>query len=300
MADLDQMLDLQKRYEEAKKAQEAAGTQDLLAGIASNIANRPTFGSIMLGRPSQRLDFSPFKGAVTESPEDILKMYQAQKESEKDRANRLEVEQMKEKQRLAEREQDWQRQLQLRGLEYGQKAKEEQAKEQKELQKKTEEVDYRVDQLKTNLQNLKDTVKKEGTVVFTGPEGAAMDSKLYQIAVDYAKLVDPSSVAREGEVAAAQKYMLPIREQIASLPIIGGIGPKGLGTSNKTAISLIEQMEQDVEQRGKSFKQSRGMQDVLAEQPVDKNQQALEWAQRNPNDPRSVKILQKLQSQIAR
>lgn len=37
---------------------------------------------------------------------------------------------------------------------------------------------------------------------------AIIDAAPYQLAITYAKIVDPASVAREGEVAAAQKYML--------------------------------------------------------------------------------------------
>ena len=54
-----------------------------------------------------------------------------------------------------------------------------------------------------------------------------MDKRLYDIALDYAKIVDPASVAREGEVAAAQKYLLPI---------------KGLGVRNSTAKKYIQDM----------------------------------------------------------
>jgi len=41
-------------------------------------------------------------------------------------------------------------------------------------------------------------------------DAAALDAIPYQLAITYAKLVDPSSVAREGEVAAAQKYLVDL------------------------------------------------------------------------------------------
>lgn len=41
-------------------------------------------------------------------------------------------------------------------------------------------------------------------------DAAALDAIPYQLAITYAKLVDPASVAREGEVAAAQKYLIDL------------------------------------------------------------------------------------------
>jgi hypothetical protein len=104
--------------------------------------------------------------------------------------------------------------------------------------KASNEVAYRTESLQGNLDKLKGLVERVGTFEALGPESAQMDSLIYQVAVDYAKLVDPESVAREGEVAAAQKYMLPV---------------KGLFVRNSTASSLIDNMKQDVERRRSSF-----------------------------------------------
>ena len=71
-------------------------------------------------------------------------------------------------------------------------------------------------------------VKKYGTFELLSPEGSAKLGQLpYQMAVTYAKIVDPSSVAREGEVAAAQKYIIPT----------------GLLTRNDTALNAISNLE---------------------------------------------------------
>jgi hypothetical protein len=104
--------------------------------------------------------------------------------------------------------------------------------------KTTKEVAYRTETLQGNLDKLQGIVDRTGTFEALGPESAQMDSLIYQIAVDYAKLVDPESVAREGEVAAAQKYMLPVQ---------------GLFVRNSTAKSLIQNMKQDVDSRRVNF-----------------------------------------------
>jgi hypothetical protein len=106
-------------------------------------------------------------------------------------------------------------------------------------QKTDAEANYRFVALKNNAQKLKDLIQEHGTFELTGDAGAKMDSVIYQMAVDYAKLVDPDSVAREGEVAAAQKYMLPVRETTMGIPMY----------KNSTAVSLVDNYMSDLDQR---------------------------------------------------
>lgn len=101
--------------------------------------------------------------------------------------------------------------------------------ENKGLAKQKTEVGYRYNNIIKNANDLKDLVKKEGTMALTGTAGEDMDRAIYNMALDYAKLVDPDSVAREGEVASAQKYMLGFRN-------LGGAT-----TSNATALKSIDQ-----------------------------------------------------------
>jgi hypothetical protein len=83
---------------------------------------------------------------------------------------------------------------------------------------------------------IKDIIKKYGTNILTGPEGDEMDQKIYQIAVDYAKLNDPSSAAMAGEVQSAQDNLLRFRQ-------LGG-----LRMTNESAVQLIESFEDSVNQ----------------------------------------------------
>jgi hypothetical protein len=90
---------------------------------------------------------------------------------------------------------------------------------------------------------LSDAIKKYGTFEIASPEGSAQLGQLpYQMAIAYAKTVDPSSVAREGEVSAAQKYLIPI----------------GLGTRNETALKAAESFKKDIEERVRQYKKSTG------------------------------------------
>lgn len=113
--------------------------------------------------------------------------------------------------------------------------------------KASQEVQYRRNILQQNAEDLKKLVQKYGTFELMGSAGTEMDSKIYQMAVDYAKLVDPDSVAREGEVAAAQKYMLPIRQN------------QGLTTSNDTAVKLIDDYISNLDKRMTARAEAKGM-----------------------------------------
>jgi hypothetical protein len=122
------------------------------------------------------------------------------------------------------------------------------ANQQKALSAKdamaTDEATYRFKALKEKAAQLDEMVGKTGTFEAFGPEADRMKNLLYNMAVDHAKLVDPESVAREGEVNAAQKYILPINSW------------GGLGMTNATARTLIKDYMKDVDNRYRELKTS--------------------------------------------
>lgn len=117
-----------------------------------------------------------------------------------------------------------------------------------------EEVDYRQGSILSSLDKLDEIVKQYGTFEVFGPQKEQMNQLIYNAALDYAKLVDPQSVAREGEVAAAQKYALPIQ---------------GLGVSNESARQLIADMKAKTIERGGQIRKSKGLSELIKE-PTDK------------------------------
>lgn len=102
---------------------------------------------------------------------------------------------------------------------------------------KVDEATYRYKSLKENAANLEGLIKEHGTNILIGPEGYKMDKIIQDMAIDYAKMVDPESVAREGEVEAAKKYQLPIRDW------------GGLGMTNNTARTLIKDYMKSLDDR---------------------------------------------------
>lgn len=119
--------------------------------------------------------------------------------------------------------------------------KDEKDKKPKEKDERSQkEAQYRYNILHKNLNDLESLVKEHGAFDIVGPEGDRMDSLIYQVAIDFAKLVDPESVAREGEVAAAQKYMMTFRAN------------KGAFRSKETAVSLIKSYKTDLDRRLKA------------------------------------------------
>lgn len=81
---------------------------------------------------------------------------------------------------------------------------------------KPEELQFQtnVNMANTLIDKLSKTVERSGTwesglpLISNKKDSAILDQVPYQLAIQYAKIVDPNSVAREGEVAAAQKYLL--------------------------------------------------------------------------------------------
>jgi hypothetical protein len=97
-----------------------------------------------------------------------------------------------------------------------------------------------------NIEAVKEQIDKTGTFELTGPEGAIMDRRLTEIATDLAKLADPTSVAREGEVKLMRQGLVDS-------------GFLGLATSNKTAKAVLDALKEDVKQRRITAYQKRGL-----------------------------------------
>jgi len=116
--------------------------------------------------------------------------------------------------------------------------------QKQEQQKQVQEVDYRSKQIDDNLAQLEKLIKESGTYNAVGPHNTFLTSRIYQIAVDTAKLVDPSSVAREGEVTAAQKYLL-----FEPSPFI----------RNETALAIVRDFRKQAQKRKQTAYEVRGL-----------------------------------------
>lgn len=106
------------------------------------------------------------------------------------------------------------------------------------------------------------TIKQYGTYELLSPKGSALLGQLpYQMAIAYAKVVDPASVAREGEVAAAQKYIIPT----------------GMFTRNDTALSAINNFRNDILNRTSEYSRISGRQ-INIPKPTDYSKQQTQQA----------------------
>lgn len=154
------------------------------------------------------------------------------------------------------------------------------------------ETDYttRVENIKANIKRLKDKIDDDGTFDWFGSHNQELDQMVQDIAVDYAKLVDPDSVARESEVENV-KAMLKVT---------------GLTTRDSTAIGALDNFLDQMETRINSKRIAQGMEPLpttkesrgkggpgtaLAAEPTEEDKQAIEWARANPNDERAKEIL---------
>ena len=98
------------------------------------------------------------------------------------------------------------------------------------------EVDNFVENIRRNIGEVKKMIDQTGTFEIFGPESAIMERRLTEIATDLAKLADPGSVAREGEVKLQRDALVPT-------------GVRGLITRNATAQQVLDELSRDVENR---------------------------------------------------
>ena len=117
--------------------------------------------------------------------------------------------------------------------------------EQSKLRQQEREFNERYTNIQQNLKKMYDMVDKYGTYELMGTFNRDLERMNYNIAIDYAKIVDPESVAREGEVKAAQRYLLPLQPSLEH----GYTRPV-------TAKKIIENMSRELEDRAKSRQKS--------------------------------------------
>jgi len=100
-----------------------------------------------------------------------------------------------------------------------------------------------VSEYRTSLAELNNAIDNYGTSEFLDPKGSVLLNSIpYKVAIMYAKIVDPGSVAREGEVAAAKKYLIPL----------------GVGVRPSVAKAAIENQLAEIERRTSIYEQITG------------------------------------------
>ena len=148
---------------------------------------------------------------------------------------------------------------------------------------KSEDVafDVNIDVANNMINQLEETIKDQGTYAnqFTQPEAAAtFESIPYKLAITYAKIVDPNSVARESEVDAAKKYLIPL----------------GLMTTDAKALAALKQMRATIADYAKARTRASGR-PVPASAKADSPQSAVQV--RRLQDGSLVKVRQNAQGQ---
>ena len=148
-------------------------------------------------------------------------------------------------------------------------------------------------------------VKKYGNYETVDPEGSAALGQLpYLFAVSLAKVIDPGSVAREGEVETAKKFAIPM----GTSPVSLGFNNRLTGPTTATTLSAISQMKNRLKARAEDYKSVSGRTvempkshraDPMLMQQPGQQAPAQQPAQRpmNPSgfggyDPRTRKVIQ--------
>lgn len=105
------------------------------------------------------------------------------------------------------------------------------------------EVNSRKSTIDSNVDKAINMIQKKGTYEAVGPHNDNLDRIMDQVAVDMAKLQDPNSVARPGEVELVKQ----------------GLVKSGIFQQNKTAISKLKAFKKEVEERARVAHESRGL-----------------------------------------
>jgi len=111
----------------------------------------------------------------------------------------------------------------------------------------TEEVESFRRTIASNVERAKNIITESGTFELTGDASEELDAIMDEISSDMAKLKDPDSAAREGEVRLVRKTLLPSST----------IGK--LGMRNSTALSLLNKFEGRVQERADEAYRVRGV-----------------------------------------
>jgi len=148
------------------------------------------------------------------------------------------------------------------------------AKEKRKRGAKGIELKTRYGNINNNLSSLKNLVAEYGTDEWTGPQGAQMEQHLENIAVDFAKLMDPESVARESEVESAKRMLFK----------------PGIFQTEATVQSQLDNFRKIMDERIKTDETVRNA--VFGGGAG--NSEAEEWLSNNPDDPRAEAVRKKL------
>lgn len=114
----------------------------------------------------------------------------------------------------------------------------------KEVAAEVREFDTRYETMNVEMANLIKQIREKGTYEVFGPENKLFDQRIESIAVDYAKMVDPKSVARESEVESAKRMLA--EKSIAK-------------DSNASTIKSLENFRRMVNSRRQAFYRARGL-----------------------------------------
>lgn len=118
-------------------------------------------------------------------------------------------------------------------------------------------------EVESNIDLLTQQIDEYGTYEALGSQNADFERRINNIAVGLAKLADPDSVAREGEVSLARK----------------GLVEPGLGTTNATAKQILANVKAELQDRKRRAYEIRGIEQPGRKPPPADEGQAAESAE---------------------
>jgi hypothetical protein len=125
-------------------------------------------------------------------------------------------------------------------------------------------------------------VKKYGNYETVDPQGSAALGQLpYLFSVSLAKVIDPGSVAREGEVEAAKKFAIPM----GTTPFSVGFNNRLTGPTTETTLAAITGMKARLKAKAEDYKSISGRTVELPKSHQADQSQTQQPRQQAPSQP---------------
>lgn len=141
------------------------------------------------------------------------------------------------------------------------------------------EVEARRQAIRRGVREAGELIRKAGTYEMLGSHNADVDRLADQIATDMAKMQDPATAARPGEVEMVKQTLF---------------GP-GIFSRKKTELDKMSHFLRGAEKRANDQYTLRGLKPPSPMSHMSaQERQFADWAMKNPNDPKAKLVLQKL------
>lgn len=215
----------------------AKGRAEKLAAEKKNLEDFAVFVENQFGLEPGSLKGQPKEAIQSMQAQKLRELEETSKTGHAEEQERLRREREERERRLRLEDEDRKRKadeksrIDAEGRAETRKQAEEKRKLREEQRKQVQEINYHAKNIRDGIAQLRKLVEAKGTYEALGAHSKELEQQIQKIAIADAKLSDPTSAAKEGEVALARKKLFD----------------PGLGTRNTTALDILAAYEPTVD-----------------------------------------------------